>query len=136
MTTPIKAPPFGRDVSCRQRMRHGVMVSGFVLVGEAAIRRLSTERGTLLYDPNYGLLLIDLMNKPMTVAEQAAIPGRIAAELEKDTRVERAVVTVTPVERGYDIDILLVTIDGTGSLALHVDDVSLSVLSIREETAT
>lgn len=95
MPTPLVAPPYGRDMSCVDRIRPGTLVSGGVLLGEAAFRRLNTERGTLEYDLNYGYSLAQRLNDDLTEDDIAAMPDEIIGELKKDPRMDRVEVTQT-----------------------------------------
>lgn len=133
MTTALTSKPFGRALYCVDRVVPGRMVSGATLVGQAAVRRLTTTRGQLAYDQNYGLNLVQLLNRRMTKAEQAAIPGRIRNELRKDERIERLTVDVAKDdERTWAISIYAETSAGPFRLALSVDDVSVEVLGLQE----
>lgn len=131
MTTALVSSPFGRALYCVDRVIPGRMVSGARLVGQAFVRRLTTTRGQLLYAQNYGINLVQMLNRRMTPAEQAAIPGRIRNELRKDERAKSVKVSVTKEDaRTWSIDIDAETEAGPFTLALSVDDVSVSVLSL------
>lgn len=113
-------------------MRPGVLVTGGVILGEAAYRRLTTQRGTLEYDPNYGFSLAGWLNKRMTPDELAEAPSLIRAELLKDERLERVDITITqPTPSSASV-----AIQGWGSgatsfaLVLEVADVDAGGVSI------
>lgn len=79
--------PLGYDVSCVDDIDPQAReVEGEEMMAEAWARRLTTARGSLEDDPDYGLDLLDVLHRKMTTAEIAAIPGQIAGELLKDER--------------------------------------------------
>lgn len=65
-------------------------------IAEAAIRRLSTPRGALLGDPDYGIDVRAYCNRGVTDEDLRTLAARIRAELEEDDRVDAAAVVVTP----------------------------------------
>jgi phage baseplate assembly protein W len=140
MTTALAASPYGRDTSATTRIMRGRLVSGNRLLAEAIVRRLITSRGQLLDDPNYGFALVDLLSKSLTPDEEAAIPSRIKNEIAKDRRLEEGSisVTLTPTSDGpirdYEIEISASGDDGPFELALSIDDLKVSVLSLPEAT--
>ncbi len=137
MTTAIVATPYGRDTSATDRIRPGRIVTGGVLLGEALYRRYTTQRGTLLDDLNYGLPIAQWLNAAFTPDLLASIPGQIRNEGLKDRRIDSIDVTVAKVN-AREIDI---TIEGFGAqgetfaLVLHVDDVTVALLSLEGSDA-
>lgn len=136
MTTALKAPPYGRDLSCTTHIKYTRVVSGGVLLGQAAFRRLTTKRGSLQYNKNYGLPISDWLGQDMTEDFLAAIPALITNELMKDERLDRVDVALT-VKRGDSGRVELdINIDGVGlngetfALALHVNDVTVELLKL------
>lgn len=63
-------------------------------IGEALLRRLTTPRGALQDDPDYGLDIRGMLNRGTTVSDLSALQGRIRMEVTKDDRVSGAAVTV------------------------------------------
>jgi hypothetical protein len=132
------ATDFGRDTSCTASLLTGRFSVGAKLVGEAAYRRLTTPRGMLRggeVEANYGLDILDLIGSVATKADAAALPGRIRAELQKDERIARVDVTVTPTllsggAVAYDIAIDADTALGPFALVLRVTDVTVEVLGL------
>ena len=126
----------GRDTSCTTRLFAGRVVEGARLLAEAYFRRLTTERGALLDDPDYGLAVSGLLNAGLTVSELASIPGRIRNELEKDDRGKREALRVvvrrsTTNVAAYTIAIHGETQDGDGfDLVLSVDEVTVQILGV------
>lgn len=97
--TAVATEGFGSDLSCVEDLTPDMaeLASADVLVvAQAALRRLTTPRGALLDDPDYGLDVQAYVHKAMTPAELRAMAGQIRLELLKDDRIEDAQVTVTP----------------------------------------
>lgn len=135
MTTPLQAPPYGRDTSCTGRMRPGTVVSGGLLLGQAAYRRLITDRGSLLDDGNYGLNLSRKLGADVTTDEIATYPGQIRAELLKDPRLEAVAVNIAVQNSAgritLNVEIRGIGVTGEGfALSLHVSDVRVELLSL------
>lgn len=133
------ATNFGTDVSCVNSLRTGRLVSGPRLVAEACFRRLNTPRGTLIGgedEQNYGLDLADLIGSVATPSAEAALPGRIQAELLKDERVASVVVNVTSTMDSagavtWSIDVEGDTAEGPFSLQIGVSEVTVDLLGIQ-----
>jgi hypothetical protein len=90
---------FGTDLSCVTDLHPEAReVDPFsrLALGEALVRRLTTQRNTLPDDPGYGIDLRARLNRGMTRADVQALAGAIRGEAEKDDRVAGVVVTVTP----------------------------------------
>lgn len=137
--------PYGRDTSTRftsrgARVDYGRLVSGKRLLAEACLRRLITERGTVLDAPNYGFPIVNLLGQAQTAAGRAAIPGLVRLELQKDARVDSVDVRVTVDESRRPSIALLLEITVTGvetgpfDLVVSVDELGVKVLSLPEET--
>lgn len=65
------------------------------LLGQALYRRLITAQGALVDDRDYGLGLAVLVNKATSTASLQELSGRIRQEMEKDDRVDQAIVQLT-----------------------------------------
>lgn len=65
------------------------------LVVEAIIRRITTPRGALVDDGDYGIDVRGFLNSGIAAQDVPRLAGRIRGEIEKDDRVEFATVTVT-----------------------------------------
>lgn len=131
----VTATPYGQDTSCTDRLRPGRIVSGATLLGEAAYRRLTTRRGTLLDDPTYGLPLLDLLSADVDPELAATYPGQVRAELLKDPRLEAVTVdiveTVTGPARAWTVTISGVGSDGDAfELVVGVSDVTVELLGL------
>lgn len=132
----LEAPPFGRDTSWTDAPKWGRMASGGRLVAEAGVRRLRSTRSTLLYDPNYGLALVDLLGSELTPQQEAAIPSRIRSELRKDERIEEVKVHLSKERVGtsiaFFVDVEFETAEGPFEFAFSVQDGVLTVLRLPE----
>jgi len=87
---------FGGDLSCVSDLTVDlaeVDPQSVRAIGEAAIRRLTTPRGSLRDDPDYGLDVRTYCNRGATPAELLELAGRCTLELSKDDRIESSVVT-------------------------------------------
>src|SRR6185369_2291909 len=79
---------FGIDLDCADDVDPGMReATGEYLLRQDIRWRLSTRRGLLINDPNYGIDLRDLVNADLTEDELAHIPSMVAAELDKDDRI-------------------------------------------------
>ncbi len=131
------AANFGRDISCLRSIKTGRFVSGWRLVAEACFRRLITRRGTLPggeAEADYGLYLPDFVGKALTASLLAAIPGMVKNELEKDARVDDAIVSVVAVTRGPSVAIKLSaridTADGPFDLQVLASELGVELLRL------
>lgn len=117
----------GRDWSVNPDLNWRV-VTGYQNVGEAMIRRLSTPRGGLFYDPNYGTDLREWVNQGIRAKDVPRLAGLIAQECEKDDRVYSAVATIdTSVPGGgFAVSIFIVTIAGPFTLDLTVTQLGVA----------
>jgi hypothetical protein len=126
----------GRDIGCTTGLRTGRFVTKGRLVGEAAYRRLTTPRGMLRDDLDYGLDLTEMIGSANPRATAAALPGQIKSELLKDQRIVSVDADVTVSTSGpattFTIDIRAETTLGPFTLALLASDVTVELLGIAE----
>lgn len=136
MAVPLQSDPYGRDLSCTDRIIPGRLVSGGQLLAEACYRRLITPRGQLLDDPTYGLAVCQWLGREMTPEFLVSVPGQIRNELTKDPRIEVVEVTVTTLRGASGAPEMVIDIEGRGvegetfELSLHVSDVKVQLLSL------
>lgn len=123
---------FGTELSCVDDIAEdGRVVTGNLVVGEALARRLTTPRGRLIGDPNYGYDLTQYLNDDMSPRDIAAMRAGIVAECLKDERVTAADVTTVLSKAGaLTISILVTTGAGPFTLVLAVSATSTQVLSV------
>ncbi len=131
------AVDYGRDVSCTTSLKSGRFVTGAMLVGEAAYRRLTTPRGMLRGgedEQNYGLDLTSLIGNTNPKAAAASLPARIRSELLKDERIETVDVDILVSEAGpettFTITIQCVTGDGPFTLKVLASTVTVELLGL------
>ena len=86
---------FGTDLSATDDLDAGAReVAGDELVGEAIYRRLTTARGTLIDDPDYGLDVRSFVQAGLTSGRLVEIAGLIRVELAKDETIGDTAVNV------------------------------------------
>jgi phage baseplate assembly protein W len=105
-------------------------VSGFRVVGEAIFRRLTTPRGRLIADPNYGFDLTQYVNADMSPRDIAGLRSGIAAECVKDERVNAVTVDAT-LERNGLLTVSIVLDLGTQTFTLVIAASSVTVDLVR-----
>ncbi len=109
----------------------GRVVSGTLLLGQAAYRRLRTRRGSCLDCPDDGIDIQEYLSLAMTPAALSAIPGEVSAELRKDERFVAADVVVTKITEGLHFAIEITPSEGpTFDLTLSVTDAGVKLLGI------
>jgi phage baseplate assembly protein W len=119
----------------------GAEVTGDLLVGQAIARRLSTPRGALIDDPNYGYDLTAWLNADVGPQDLGQIQANTQAECLKDQRIVSATVTVTPpasaIIHGVTAIYMMVTIaltTGAGPFTLTLAVSSLTVTLMQAST--
>jgi phage baseplate assembly protein W len=112
----------GRDLSCVSDCTPDFReVTGRRLLLEAVARRLTTTRGTLLDDPNYGFNVQDHLNDDMSQADIAAMQAGAEAECIKDERVQLATVSASLSREGVlTVDVEITDADGPFQFTLLV----------------
>lgn len=84
----MAADQLGSAVSCTDDLDAlGRVVTGEDALLESLYRRLTTPRGQLITDPDFGLDVRSLLHKGLTAAGLGEIEGRLINELSKDERV-------------------------------------------------
>ena len=122
------ATDFGYDLSCVSDLDpSGKTVSGRRLLAEAIVRRLTTPRGRLIDDANYGFDLTGYLNADVVPRDTAEVKALAEAECLKDERVVSANVT-SQVNTGGVLVVTILIQDAAGPFPL--------VLSIAGVTAT
>lgn len=107
-TSVVAQDEFGVDVWCNGsdvRPDFGY-VTGVDVLRQRIVRRLSTPRGTLREDPDFGIDLVDYANYGMTVESVLALRGAIIGELSKDETILSVQVDMQ-VSDAYDLTILI-----------------------------
>jgi phage baseplate assembly protein W len=124
--------PLGTDISATTGLAPSFeLVTGQRLLGEALHRRLTTQRGTLFYAPNYGTDVREALLARLDETRLAVWRSRIEAECRKDARVMNARATLAfdlGAERRLTIAIEVETAEGPFRLAVAVSAVSVELL--------
>jgi hypothetical protein len=105
-------------------------VNGRRALAEAIARRLTTPRGGLWYDPNYGYDLRQHLNSP--APRGGVIESQVTAEVLKDDRVFDVAVSV--VFASEKLTVVLQITDALGPFPLIVEVTQLSVDLLTENT--
>lgn len=89
-------PNFGTDLSGIFDLDPNMSeTSGLHGLGQALARRISTPRGTLISDPNYGIDVTGEVGDDLSPADISKMGAQIDAEFKKDERVFTSTTTVT-----------------------------------------
>ncbi len=126
------AEDFGTDLSCLSDLnpRCGV-VSGRRLLAEAIVRRITTPRGRLINDPNYGFDVTGYINDDIRPSDIAALQSGVSAECLKDERVNAATVSASLSAQGtLTMTISLDDGDGPFSLTVAVSAITVDILRL------
>jgi hypothetical protein len=108
------------------------LASGELNLGYALARRLSTPRGGLFYDPNYGFDVRLLLHAALGDSELSTAAVAIGDECEKDERVQACNVGLSfnQASETLIIDVTVTTAAGPFRLILEVSAVTVAVLEI------
>lgn len=107
--------------------------SGYQNLVTQLIRRLSTRRGALFYDPNYGDDIRLFMNRPITQTTLNQIAFTVKSQCELDPRVKDADVEVsyTQATISFSIKISITTFQGPFTFVLSVTALDVNLLKIQ-----
>lgn len=102
-------------------------------LGNALCRRLITPRGSLFYDPNYGIDVRDYLKAGFTPSRLASLRSEITAEVLKDERVQSADVSVAVNQQAATMTITIVVDIASGpfELMIGVDSLTVELLSAK-----
>lgn|SRR5574337_242848 len=122
---------FGQDIDASDDLNPFLqLLDGLPNLGQALAHRLSTPRGSLPYDANYGYDVRELLNETMTPTRQAQLQVDIAGECRKDERVLAAQVAFRFSGTLLQLFINITTAGGPFRLVLGVTAVSVDVLAV------
>jgi hypothetical protein len=123
-------PNFGTDLSCTSDLDpQMVLTSGLNLLSQAIYRRLTTPRGCVIDDPNYGFDLQLLLNDEHTPADVGPMTQQIQSECLKDERVLQCTAQLVLATSGVlTITLLLTSALGPFKLVLAVSAVTVAIL--------
>jgi len=128
----ITLPDYGYDIST---LINGdidplmaATATGQHLVAERCARRLTTRRGGLFYDLNFGLDIRGYLNDTFTSATVFECSRAVESELEKDEEVASATATVTtPAPGTLRISVLIETALGPFQLVLSATQLATNI---------
>ncbi len=124
---------YGSELSCLGDIASdGRMVTGFRVVAEAIYRRLTTPRGRLIGDPDYGFDLTQYVNADVSPRDLAGLRAAVVAECAKDERVDSISVESELSTAGVltlTILIGLVTLDEF-TLVITASEVTVELVSV------
>lgn len=119
---------FGIDLAGVDDLSPGLpIVSGRLGLLQAIARRLITPRGSLFYDHDYGYDVRQFLSGD--VRSTAEIASNVAAEAEKDERVEQASAKVTLVDRRLVVNLAILDGAGPFSFVLNISQVTVELLT-------
>lgn len=114
---PTGAIGYGTDLSCVEDISvtlDEVDPTSTRAIREALLRRLTTPRGGLQDDPDYGFDVRGLCNRGLTQSQMVDLSTQVRNEVTKDDRVDSATVTVTaPSPRALRIGVVITPVDQT-----------------------
>ena len=125
------ATDFGQDVSLFPDLDgSGALVYGFTCLAQALLRRLTTPRGGLFYDPGYGTDIRGFLGESLGSNATGAIQQAIESEVTQDERVLNATATVTfiPAANTLIAHLTVQTGDGPFSLVIAITSLTVTLL--------
>jgi hypothetical protein len=130
MTQPVTTPDYGTTLSCTFDLDPmGQTVSGLTALSQALVRRITTPRGRLLTDPNYGYDISGELNDDVTTQQVGAIASNVDQEYLKDQRVFASSTTVTlRADGSLDVSSQVQSALGPFSLVLNVSAVTVGII--------
>lgn len=131
-TLPQSSPDgtdFGQDIDATFDLNPFMPLIGELAnLGQALLHRLSTARGSLPYDLNYGYDIRELLNETMTPAKQAQAQADVQGECRKDERVLSAAVAFHFINNALTLFINVMTSSGPFNFVLKVTAVTVELL--------
>lgn len=129
-------PAFGLDLHCVEdldELMSEVAEDDVTGLSEAIARRLSTPRGALIDDENYGIDLSDYLSGHVNALVLAQLRGEAQTEVLKEERVATCEVSVEVTGAAPEL-VLLVNVRGQADvgpydLTLSVDKVTVALLT-------
>lgn len=106
--------------------------SGLKNLQEALVRRLTTARGSLFYDPDYGLDLRVFINQEINADTLDQIRASLEQQLELDERVKNIDATVKYDSSNFKLNIVIQVTPNIGQtfiLVVSVDKLTVELLT-------
>ena len=127
----LGSPNYGSCWSCVSDLTMpAVMVGGNRAVAEAVARRLQTNRGRNVGDPNYGYDVTAFLDADVTQKDIVTIQSNVEAECTKDERILSATCTAILTGGVLILTIALTAASGPFTLVLSVSQVAQNPLQI------
>ena len=127
------AVSLGSDLSCVADIDPaGAEVIERMLLAQALSRRLTTPRGRLIDDANYGYDLNQWLNADVGPAELAQIQAQSQAECLKDERVQSVTIAVTFLANVLIVSIAIVAALGPFQLVLSIGSVTPQLITVTQ----
>jgi phage baseplate assembly protein W len=106
-------------------------VSGRTALAQALFRRWTTDRGTLIDDPNYGTNLSDYINDDLGPGDVAKIRAAAESEALKDERV-LDITSIGELTQEGVLNLTFTIVDAAGpfTLTVAVSDVTVDLLRV------
>jgi len=130
---PLDDDDLGTDIALTDDLAPVMgIASGRLAVAQAVYRRLTTPRGGLFYDPDYGYDVRELVNSEISPSIRAAHKSEIAHECRKEETVEsaRVVFDFDAQTRTLDVIVELDTATGPFDLVIRVTQVTAELLRV------
>jgi len=122
---------FGRSLSCVSDLQPDfAVVTGRRLLAEAIVRRITTPRGRLIDDPNYGIDVREWLLDSVTPSDLQRLPAVVDAEIQQDERIVGSTTTAI-----YNAGVLTLSItldpgESPFTLTLAVSELTVELLSV------
>lgn len=99
------------------------------LIKQANYHRLTTDRGTLIDDPDYGRNVRAMLHRAMTPADLVAEEGQCRNELRKDDRNETVDVKIQQLGAfDFRVDVSGTTAAGPYALTMAINELGTSIV--------
>ena len=121
---------YGTTLSCAFDLdAMGAQSSGLTALSDALVRRITTPRGRLLTDPNYGYDIQGELNDDVTTQQVGQIASNMDQEFLKDQRVFASSTTVAlNADGSLDTSSSIQSALGPFSLVLAVSNVTVAII--------
>ena len=124
---------YGRDLSCMTDLTStATEVTGRLLLAESCVRRLQTDQGALIDDPNYGYNIVGEIDNDLTDRDIARIASQVDNELMKDERIRLSQTTASYVQKTGILTVSIRLTDHIGpfTLVLAISAVTIDILKV------
>jgi hypothetical protein len=133
---PVGSAPYGTDGRTFLDLGNGpdldpqllIVAEPRIVMAESLARRLTTIRGQLLYAPNDGWDLRQLVNAALTSGDVESLQGTIQQECLKDPRIQTAIARVAVTGSTVTITISAIGTSGPFGIVFSLASVSGSVV--------